>query len=142
MSSFRSLIRCSVDCSSAFVGRYCSDALYIDVMCHSEPYPATRQYEQLAAGLPGLKESRVCMCVRPTMDGRNPEPLEKCGKPLFVGMYRRILIPGFLRWCEMDFATIHQYCSRPVEWLRRSGSQLCPLVFWKMAVALSPLKIL
>ena len=37
------------------------------------------------------------------MDGRNPAPLGNHGKPLFVGIYREIMIPGFLRWCEMDF---------------------------------------
>ena len=31
--------------------------------------------------------------------------------PLFVGICRGINIPGFLRWCEMDFATIHSMVS-------------------------------
>ena len=29
------------------------------------------------------------------------------GKPFFIGIYRGIIILGFLRGCEMDFATIH-----------------------------------
>ena len=28
-------------------------------------------------------------------------------KPLFGGIYRGIIITGFARWCEMDFAIIH-----------------------------------
>ena len=29
--------------------------------------------------------------------------LETIKKPLFMGIYRGFIIPGFLRWCEMDF---------------------------------------
>ena len=25
------------------------------------------------------------------------------GRPLFIGIYRGFIIPGILRWCEMDF---------------------------------------
>ena len=28
---------------------------------------------------------------------------ETMGKPLFVGIYKGILIPGFLRWCRVSF---------------------------------------
>ena len=31
-----------------------------------------------------------------TVDGRNPAPLGNHGKPLFVGIYRGMIIPGFL----------------------------------------------
>ena len=27
---------------------------------------------------------------------------ENMGKPLFVGIYRGIFIPGFLRWCRIS----------------------------------------
>ena len=37
-----------------------------------------------------------------TVDGRNPAPLENPGKPLFVGIYMGILIPGLLRWCRIS----------------------------------------
>ena len=36
------------------------------------------------------------------MDGIHFAPHGNHGKPLFVGIYRRIIIPGLLRWCEMD----------------------------------------
>ena len=38
-----------------------------------------------------------------TVDARNPAPFGNHGKPVFVGIYQGIIIPGFLRWCEMDF---------------------------------------
>ena len=38
-----------------------------------------------------------------TVDGRNPAPLGNHWKLWLVGIYRGINIPGFLRWCEMDF---------------------------------------
>ena len=39
-------------------------------------------------------------------------PLGNHGKPLPVGIYRRIIVPGFLRWREMDF--VHpQFDKRP-----------------------------
>ena len=36
------------------------------------------------------------------MDGRNPAPLRIHGKPLFIGIYRGFIIPGFLRWCRIS----------------------------------------
>ena len=38
-----------------------------------------------------------------TVDGRNPAPLGNHKKPLSVGIYKGIIIPGLLGWCEMDF---------------------------------------
>ena len=35
-----------------------------------------------------------------TVDGRNPAPRGNHGKPLFIGIYRGFIIPGFLRWCN------------------------------------------
>ena len=37
-----------------------------------------------------------------TVDGRNPAQLGNHGKSLFVGIYRGIIIPGFLRWCTIS----------------------------------------
>ena len=37
-----------------------------------------------------------------TVDGRNPAPLGNHGKPLFVGIYKKIIIPRFLRWCRIS----------------------------------------
>ena len=36
-----------------------------------------------------------------TVDGRNPAPLGNHGKPLSVGIYRGIIISGFLRRCRI-----------------------------------------
>ena len=36
-----------------------------------------------------------------------------CLKPLFVGLYRRIIVPEILRCCEMDFASIHSIAKAP-----------------------------
>ena len=44
-----------------------------------------------------------CERTRPTVDGRIPAPLDTHGNPLCIGIYRGIIIPRFLRWCEMDF---------------------------------------
>ena len=38
-------------------------------------------------------------------DGQNPAPNSNHGKPLFVGIYKGIIIPWFLRWCRI--ASIH-----------------------------------
>ena len=36
--------------------------------------------------------------------GQKPfAPTTTHGKPLLVGIYKRIIVPGFLRWCEMNF---------------------------------------
>ena len=61
---------------------------------------------------PSSDFGQICRALKPlevysTVDGRNPAPLGNHEKPLFVGIYRGIIIPWFLRWCEMDFATIH-----------------------------------
>ena len=37
-----------------------------------------------------------------TADARNPAPFGATGDHCF-GNYRGIIIPGLLRWCEMDF---------------------------------------
>ena len=37
-----------------------------------------------------------------TVDGRHPAPLGNRGKPWFVGIYRGIIIPEFLRWCRIS----------------------------------------
>ena len=37
-----------------------------------------------------------------TVDGRNPAPLSNHWKPVFVGIYRGIIIPGLLRWCRIS----------------------------------------
>ena len=36
---------------------------------------------------------------------------ETMGNHCFIGIYRMSVIPGFLRWCEMDFVTIHSIFS-------------------------------
>ena len=36
----------------------------------------------------------------PTVDGQNPAPLGNRGTQVSVGIYRGIIIPGFLRWCR------------------------------------------
>ena len=38
----------------------------------------------------------------PTVDGQNPAPLGNHGKPLFVGIYRRIIPLGPLCWCRIS----------------------------------------
>ena len=45
-----------------------------------------------------LKSSKVGS----TVDERNPAPLGNHEKPLFVGIYRGIMIPWFLRWCRIS----------------------------------------
>ena len=35
--------------------------------------------------------------------------LEAMGKTKSVGIYKGIMIPGFLRWCEMDFVQPQSY---------------------------------
>ena len=40
------------------------------------------------------------------MDEIHFAPLANHGNPLFIGIYRGIIIPGLLGWCEMDF--VHQ----------------------------------
>ena len=54
------------------------------------------------------------MLSRPsaTVDGRNPATKLNHTKPFFVGIYRGIVIPGFLRWCrcEMDFVHPQYWC--------------------------------
>ena len=44
------------------------------------------------------------------MDERNPALPKKSWKPLFVGIYRAIIIPGFLRWCRIS--SIHSMMER------------------------------
>ena len=44
----------------------------------------------------------------PTVDRRNPAPLGNHGEQLFVGIYRRIIILGFLGWCRIS--SIHSMC--------------------------------
>ena len=46
-----------------------------------------------------------------TVDGQNPAPLRKHGKPLLVG-YRGINILGFLRWCRIS--SIHSSSRRVI----------------------------
>ena len=38
-----------------------------------------------------------------TVDGQNPAPLENPGVPLFIGIYMKNIIPGFVRWCLRGF---------------------------------------
>ena len=42
------------------------------------------------------------LCLH-AVDGQNPAPLGISENQLFDDIYRGIIIPGFLRWCEMDF---------------------------------------
>ena len=35
------------------------------------------------------------------LDGIHFAPLRNPKKPLFVGLYRSIIIPGFLKWCRI-----------------------------------------
>ena len=56
----------------------------------------------------GCKEKVFCYH---TVDGRNPATLANPDNPLFVGIQGKHQTPGFLRWCEMDFATIHSIAS-------------------------------
>ena len=49
---------------------------------------------------------------------------------LFVGIYGELIPPGFLRWCEMDFATIRGMglaSIKMVNSLRRSSSSKAPV---------------
>ena len=48
-----------------------------------------------------------------TVGGQNPAPLGTLGKPLFVGIHRRIIMPGFLRWCRIS--SIHSIISRDLQ---------------------------
>ena len=52
-----------------------------------------------------LQNAMEHLVVGATVDGRNPfrTALKLWLKPLFVGIYRGIIIPGFLRWCKLDF---------------------------------------
>ena len=36
-----------------------------------------------------------------TVDGQNPGPLGNHEKPLFVGIYKGLMIPGLLTWCRI-----------------------------------------
>ena len=40
---------------------------------------------------------------RETVDELHPALHSNHDDPLFVGIYKGIIIPGFLRWCETDF---------------------------------------
>ena len=66
-----------------------------------------------------------------TVDGRNPAPLRHHGKYLFVGIYRGIMVPGFLRWCRI--LSIH---SRGEPNKQRGKLKLGSLAFAGAAVAL------
>ena len=46
-----------------------------------------------------------------TVDGRDFAPLGNHGKPFFIGIYRGIIIPGFLRWCRIS--SIHSIVGKP-----------------------------
>ena len=56
-----------------------------------------------------------------TVDGRNP--FRTTWKPWetlrFVGIYRGIIIPGILRWCEMDF--VHPQYGTPIPKAPKGG---------------------
>ena len=62
-------------------------------------FPSGAQYAiHLPVGSPSIFTQSP-----PTVGGRNPAPLGIHEKPLFIGIYRGLILPGFLRWCEMDF---------------------------------------
>ena len=42
-----------------------------------------------------------------TVDDETLHHLSNHETPLFVGIYQGISIPGFLRWCEMDFVSLY-----------------------------------
>ena len=59
--------------------------------------------------------------VQATVDGQNPAPLSKHGNPLFVGIFRGVVIPRILRWCEMD--VVHPQYLPPTPPLSPKGLQ-------------------
>ena len=58
-----------------------------------------RLYPSRAVG-PSFKEAKR---IHSTVDGQNPAPLGIHWKPWIFGIYRGVILPGLLWWCEMDF---------------------------------------
>ena len=57
------------------------------------------------------KKKNVGPRVSHTVGGQNYAPIETIKQPLFVGIYRGIMVPGFFRWCRISSIHSTSLCS-------------------------------